>query len=150
VQEQASLPPVDLPEPTAGSNAIAVPRTDPSLLEFRGAFAMPSFVAGRGAKQEMAEAMEVRACELRYQPDSERFYPRQARAQSIEGTSVVHIRIDARGRVISAETLQSDPHGVFDEAAEAYARKLRYRPAMRNGRPESCERTVRVTWTLPE
>ncbi|HJL14174.1 MAG TPA: TonB family protein [Sandaracinaceae bacterium LLY-WYZ-13_1] len=150
MQEQAVLPPLDLPEPTAGSDAIAVPRTDPSLLEFQGAFAMPAFVAGRGAKAEMAEAMERQDAQLVYQPDPERFYPRQARAQGLEGRSLVRVRIDARGKVVSAECVQSEPHGIFDEAAEALARNMRYRPAMRNGRPEPATRTVEVKWNLPE
>jgi protein TonB len=150
MQEQASLPPLDLPDPTAGSDAIAVPRTDPSLLQFSGAFAMPSFVAAQGAEGEMAEAMEVREAQVMYQPDTERYYPRQARAQGLEGRSLVRVRIDPRGRVVSAECVQSQPHGVFDEAAEALARKMRYRPASRNGRPQATTRTVEVKWNLPE
>ena len=150
IQEQASLPPLDLPDPTAGSDAIAVPRTDPSLLQFSGAFAMPSFVAAQGAEGEMAEAMEVRQAQIMFMPDPERFYPRQARAQALEGRSLVRVRIDPRGRVVAAECIQSNPHGVFDEAAEALARNIRYRPASRNGRPQASTRTVEVKWNLPE
>lgn len=150
LQEQASLPPLDLPDPTAGSDAIAVPRTDPSLLQFAGAFAMPSFVAAQGAEGEMAEALEVREAQLMFQPDTERFYPRQARAQGLEGRSLVRVRIDPRGRVVAAECVQSHPHGLFDEAAEALARQMRYRPASRNGRPQASNRTVEVKWNLPE
>jgi protein TonB len=148
--DPATLPPLDLPEPTAGGDAIAVPRTDPSLLALSGAFALPSFVAGQGAKDEMAEAMEVQPAELVYRPDPERFYPRSARAQGIEGRSLVRVRIDARGRVVAAESVESTPHGVFEAAAEAYARQCRYRPARRNGRPEAALRIVEVTWSLHE
>lgn len=150
LQEQAVLPPLDLPDPTAGADAIAVPTTDPSLFDLGGAFAMPSFVAAKGAEQEVAEAMDVRPAERMYQPDTDRYYPRQARAQGLEGRSIVRVRVDARGRVVSAECVQSEPHGVFDEAAEAYVKNIRYRPAMRNGRPEPSTFAVEVTWILPE
>ncbi len=147
----ASLPALELPALGVDSGGLAVPETDPSLLTISAAPVLPSFAAAQpGTQNGMDEAMRFEEAELYYQPPTERFYPRSALVQALEGRTRLKIRIDARGRVVSTAIVSSEPQGAFDAAAEAYVRQWRYRPARRGGRPQPTTRTVEVIWSLSE
>jgi vitamin B12 transporter len=61
-------------------------------------------------------------------------YPPEAEQAGLEGTVVLSLRIDAAGRVESAEVATGAGHG-FDEAATEAARRFEFEPAKRGGRP---------------
>ena len=61
-------------------------------------------------------------------------YPEEAQREGLTAIVRVRIVVDAAGRVASASVAESAGHG-FDEAALAAARKLRFEPAMRDGKP---------------
>lgn len=80
--------------------------------------------------------------------DLERFYPRAAKARGITGSSRIRSRIDATGRVLAVEVLESQPPGVFEQAAERLGRAQRYEPAQRAGQAVPAEHESLIEWTL--
>src|SRR5712691_3560238 len=76
-------------------------------------------------------------------------YPEEARLSGLTGTVVVRIVVGTDGRVISAEVVQGAGHG-FDEAALEAARKLRFEPATREGRPVAVQLDYEVRFELPD
>lgn len=76
--------------------------------------------------------------------DFERYYPPDARAQSVEGRVALDCLVDAEGRVTCAVATE-DPLGWgFGEAALRISRYFRMAAATRDGRPTSGG-SVRVT-----
>jgi protein TonB len=57
-------------------------------------------------------------------------YPPDALKRGIEGWVLVEFVIGAEGEVKSARVVQSEPPGIFDEAALLAARRFRFRPRM--------------------
>ena len=60
-------------------------------------------------------------------------YPREAFEARIQGTVLVEALIDESGHIAKARVVQSVPG--LDEAALDAARKWRFEPAMKNGKP---------------
>jgi len=56
-------------------------------------------------------------------------YPRGAERRGIEGMVRLSYSIDAEGRVINAEIVESTPAGIFDRAALSAIEAWRYAPA---------------------
>lgn len=64
-------------------------------------------------------------------------YPPEALARKVDGTVVLLIDLDARGRVTAVQVDRSEPADVFDAAAVEAAWKWQFNPPMENGRPVS-------------
>ncbi len=79
---------------------------------------------------EAAENSDLTLPELIQPSDPE--YPPAARAAGLEATVVLHLELDAEGRVLRAEVPEPVGHG-FDEAALRAAQGLRFSPARRAG-----------------
>lgn len=62
-------------------------------------------------------------------------YPQAAKAAGIEGHVTVRYRIRSDGSVDHVEVVESDPPGVFDDAAILAVRTWRYEPATVDGEP---------------
>lgn len=62
-------------------------------------------------------------------------YPRTARARNVQGGVTLALLVDEAGRVADAQILQSDPPGVFDQAALAAVRTWQFEPAVYQGQP---------------
>mgnify|MGYP000503876593 CR=1 FL=1 len=60
-------------------------------------------------------------------------YPSSARRKGVEGRVVLNLLIDEDGNVAKAKVVESQPPGVFDEAALAAARSWRFSPARYQG-----------------
>lgn len=60
-------------------------------------------------------------------------YPARARADNIEGHVVLSLLIDAAGRVERAQVVESQPPGIFDDAALEAVRQWRFEPANYQG-----------------
>jgi protein TonB len=60
-------------------------------------------------------------------------YPALAQRRGLEGSVTVRLRIDARGRVVDAVVVESDPPGIFDATALRTVRSYRFSPARRGG-----------------
>jgi len=61
-------------------------------------------------------------------------YPLQLWDQDMEGETLLRVRVTDVGAVDSVEVMESSGHPVFDSAAVAGAKELRFRPARRDGR----------------
>jgi TonB family protein len=75
-------------------------------------------------------------------------YPPEAEQAGLEGTVVLSLRIDAAGRVESAEVATGAGHG-FDEAATEAARRFEFEPAKRGGRPVPAKILYRYEFRRP-
>jgi protein TonB len=64
------------------------------------------------------------------------------------GSSRIALTVDAGGRVTAVEVLDSEPAGVFEQAARRLGRALSFRPALREGRPVAARVTLRLVWRL--
>ena len=62
-------------------------------------------------------------------------YPKEALAQHINGKVVLLIDIDAQGNPTNVVVDRSEPPGVFDQVSIDAARKWKFQPAMKDGRP---------------
>lgn len=60
-------------------------------------------------------------------------YPRTARARNVQGGVTLAVLVDEAGRVADAQVLQSEPPGVFDQAALAAVRTWQFEPASYQG-----------------
>lgn len=80
--------------------------------------------------------------------DLDRFYPYLARSRGLTGTSRLRLDLDEAGAVVTAQVLSSTPSGVFDEAALALARTLRFQPARHAGLPVATTTSLIIAWTI--
>jgi protein TonB len=62
-------------------------------------------------------------------------YPKAARKNGITGFVLMNLLISKEGQVEKIKVLQSEPAGVFDEAAEAGVRGWTFTPAQYQGEP---------------
>ena len=60
-------------------------------------------------------------------------YPPTARADGIEGRVVVRYDVTVEGTVANASVVESEPSGIFDEAALAAVQSWRFRPMLERG-----------------
>lgn len=61
-------------------------------------------------------------------------YPSDAKRRGVEGYVVLSVLIDRDGQIEQVKVLESEPAGVFDEAARESVRQWRFRPAEYQGR----------------
>ena len=110
---------------------------------------MPNLQAGFGPGVLMlgagrAEGAVTRGAEPISPP---RFtYPPESERRGEQGTAVLLLRVDAEGRVAEVSLAASSGYRALDRAALEAARRWRFRPAVREGRP--VESTVRAPITF--
>ena len=62
-------------------------------------------------------------------------YPRRALQRGIEGFVIVEFTVDKTGAVKNPIVIESNPEGIFDQAAKDAALKFKYKPRVVNGEP---------------
>lgn len=62
-------------------------------------------------------------------------YPRRALQRGLEGFTLIEYDLDAQGRVVDPEIIESSPGEVFDQSALEAIGTYRYQPPTVNGRP---------------
>ncbi len=77
-------------------------------------------------------------------------YPAEAKDKKVEGYVRVAYDVSADGSVTNVRVVDSDPPGVFDEAAVAAVRGWRFHPAISDGKPVVKELVSRVNFKLGE
>ncbi len=119
------------------------------------AFACASLFLARAsiAPPAAAQQPEVRAEGEASEPPklrkfAEATYPPDAEREGLEASVVLALRIDAAGRVESAEVQAGAGRG-FDEAALAAARAFEFEPARRGGRPIASKILYRYEFRRP-
>ena len=75
-------------------------------------------------------------------------YPARARSKNIEGYVVLSMLIDKDGRVDGLKVLESEPPGVFDEAAMAAVEGWVFAPAKYKGMPVAMRATQRIPFKI--
>jgi len=77
-------------------------------------------------------------------------FPPDAKAQHLEGYAIVGYDVKADGTVTNVGIVESDPPGVFDEAALTAVRSWRFQPAVQNGERVQYHLTSSVHFKLGE
>jgi TonB family protein len=95
-----------------------------------------------GFAEESGETRKPRV--LQHEPAE---YPTEARNRGLEADVELELEIDREGAVTSVRVVTARGHG-FDEAAELAARKLRFEPALRNGKPAKARIRYRYAFVL--
>ncbi|MCA8959932.1 MAG: energy transducer TonB [Planctomycetes bacterium] len=75
-------------------------------------------------------------------------YPKSCVRRGHEGTVVLRIEIDARGRVTAATVVEPSCCADLDDAAREAALEMRYRPATLDGAPVASTTTLRIRFEL--
>lgn len=127
-----------MPVDTADLPALVFPARAPA----------PAVGAGVGGGGTGSAGAPDRRPVLVFAPDLEDFYPHVARQRQLEGRTRVRLALDAAGAVIGVQVVESDPIGIFEDAARAAARRLRYQPARRGGRAVPASIVVDLEWSL--
>lgn len=83
--------------------------------------------------------------EILYKPQPD--YTEEARRLRLEGEVVLEVRLAASGAVEVLRLIRGLGHGL-DEAAQAAARAIRFRPAMQAGRPVDTTAIVHIEFQL--
>jgi protein TonB len=109
---------------------------------------MPSFAGRSGKALGQNLGTEASPPILLYQPDLASYYPSRARRAQITGKTQLSLEISANGEVTSIKITKSSPEGVFERAARRAAKKLHYKPSIRNGRPQSSKIAMEFIWKL--
>ena len=74
-------------------------------------------------------------------------YSKEARQKGIEGTVLLYIQVDPRGRAINMRVLHSLGMGLDEKAMEAVG-KWKFNPGMKDGKPVTVEAQVEVNFVL--
>jgi TonB family protein len=74
-------------------------------------------------------------------------YTAEARARKIEGEVLIRVTFTAGGEVRVIDVIRGLGHGL-DETALRAARQIRFKPAMRDGRPVDSTATVHIVFQL--
>lgn len=77
-------------------------------------------------------------------------YPAESRRRGAEGVVRLALRIDADGRVETAQVTQSSGHAELDRAAVDAARRWRFRPATQAGIAIAADLTTAVHFRLTD
>lgn len=76
-------------------------------------------------------------------------YPAQALASRLSGKVVMEIDVDARGMPVSVSVEESEPAGVFDQAAVEAAMKWTFTPEVKDGKAVASRIRVPVEFKAP-
>ena len=78
------------------------------------------------------------------------YYPYTARTRGEDGWVTIHLRVSTRGEADSVEVKSSSGHPLLDESALSAARKARFKPAERDGKPVPSEMDLQFEFRLQE
>ncbi|EGB14629.1 TonB family protein [Pseudodesulfovibrio mercurii] len=76
------------------------------------------------------------------------YYPASARRTGTQGHVLVRALVDEYGRVTETEVVESEPAGVFDEAALKAVRGWTFAPARRRGEPVAVRIDIPIRFRL--
>lgn len=75
-------------------------------------------------------------------------YPREAQLRGIEGQVLLAVRVGATGEAVEVSVAQSSGYPILDEAAEVFARSVRFQPAQQRGVAIEAAVTLPVVYRL--
>ena len=121
------------------------------IKNFRLSFARPiaPFDLGGGPGQGAGDAIFTMSERLKprilYREKAK--YTEEARQNRIQGTVVLNVVFGANGRIHDIRTISSLPHGLTETAIEA-TQRIRFQPAVQNGRAVSVRATLEFNFAL--
>lgn len=74
-------------------------------------------------------------------------YTQQARDNKVQGTVVLNLVFSKEGKIITVRVVRGLPDGLTESAIEA-ARKIRFKPALKDGQPVSVRGNVEFNFSL--
>ena len=77
-------------------------------------------------------------------------YPEEAARHYVGGEVILLVTVAADGTASDVEIEQSSPEGVFDAVSVEAARKWRFRPAMKDGKPVTSRLRIPVTFSTDQ
>lgn len=135
-----------------------VPQT---RLTAQHSFSMPAQLVETAVPAQWTQKMDIGAIEigavaiqidkharLKYLPNLERYYPREAKRKRISGETTLELSIGLDGRVVEHRIIQSEPSGVFEAAIPALIPEIRYEPAESAGQKVTEKRRLKLKWSL--
>jgi TonB family protein len=87
----------------------------------------------KGSASGSGQQNKTPTAELTYMPDIGRIYPSESRKKGEEGTAIVVVCYNTKGKVISSELYSSSGFAKLDEAAVRAGRKFRLKPPKLDG-----------------
>ena len=88
---------------------------------------------------------------LQFLSGADLVYPPAAKADGIEGYVVIRYDVSVDGAVINAEVVESEPEGVFDQAALESISQWLFRPPVVRGKvTETLDRVSTLSFKLGE
>ena len=131
VVQRSVAPPASVPSNVSASAQVATVSqavSAPSVSVDTPSSDAPTVVQRRLSRSELRGLQRGYYSELNQIMRRERSYPRSARRRGLEGTVLVELVVDARGRLIKASVIRSSGHEVLDQAALADVRKMKSLP----------------------
>ncbi len=151
-----SAPPVPLPADTPPDQRPSPLVATTSASVTRAAAPAPADAAGTSSPRRVppprrAERFAPTAGEDVSAPEVlERFvprYPRRLREEGIEGTVVLELLVDKRGRVRGTRVVRG-VHPTLDRLSRAALKRTRFAPCRRGSEPVDCRHMFRFRWRL--
>jgi TonB family protein len=99
-------------------------------------------------KQATPGVPEVTEASLTRAKGIEVEYPSDALRRGLEGWVELAYQVNLDGKVASVSVVDSNPAGVFDAAALRALSRVRYKPALQNGKPVAVRTKVRIAFKL--
>jgi len=75
-------------------------------------------------------------------------YPRSAMTKNLNGKVRIKLLVDQDGMVKTAEIIQAEPEGIFEEATINAVKQWRFQPAKVKGTPVACWCKTTITYEL--
>ena len=97
-------------------------------------------------EEKLSDAFIQPRLDTKIEPD----YPFEAQREGLEGSVDMRLFVDQNGKVTKTRVNASSGYRVLDEAAMAFVEKLRFNPAMRDGRPVGVWVSRVLNYTLVE
>lgn len=123
--------------------AKTLPKGEPAQRgQNQSATRIPALTSGSGSGRGVSKPKPLS------RPEPE--YPPMYESQGLEADVVVKVTLNEEGRVTEASVVTPSPHEKFNENALASARKTRFTPATKDGKPIPWTLTYTVRFRLPE
>ena len=74
-------------------------------------------------------------------------YTEEARKNGVEGTVILHVVFHVNGKITDIKVIRGLPYGLNEKAIEA-VKKIRFKPAMKDGKPISVRGSIEFTFNL--
>lgn len=145
-EPQSRSEPEPKPQPKPQPEPEPEPQPEPSVEETSP---KPEATEQGDAEEDIPQVIPPRIdARARANPPPE--YPYASRRAQEEGTVLLTVRIDERGRVVSQRVKKSSGFSRLDQAALEAVRHWRYEPARRNGRPIAYDYLQPVVFSLTQ